>query len=159
MSSRRQAREFALQALYHADIGGGTARQALDALWAGLLEGEGLEGMRPGDAEAQTFAESLALGADAARERIDALLEEVSTNWRVRRMPAVDRNILRVAVHELMASPDVPASVVINEAIEIAKRFGTSDSSAFVNGVLDRVARQLGRADDGGGRRRGRRPA
>ena len=150
MSSRRQAREYALQALYQWDISGTSGRVSLDGLWQGLVDGDGIQGSRPGDEDEIAFAERLVLGVEAQHERIDALLEEVSTNWRVKRMPAVDRNILRIAVFELMDCPEVPASVAMNEAIEIGKRFGTADSRAVINGIVDRVARQVGRADEGG---------
>ena len=73
------------------------------------------------------------------------MIEEASTNWRVSRMPVVDRNILRIAVFELVECPDIPATVSINEAIELAKCFGAADSRAFVNGIVDRVARKLDR--------------
>ena len=77
---------------------------------------------------------------------IDPLLEQHSYNWRLDRMSRVDRNILRLGSVELVAFPDVPVKVVINEAVELAKRFGTAESSAFVNGVLDRIAGAVGRS-------------
>ena len=85
-------------------------------------------------------------------ERIDAMIEDASTNWRIARMPVVDRNILRLASFELAECTDVPANVSINEAIELAKKFGDKDSRAFVNGILDRIAGETGR---GGRRHRG----
>jgi N utilization substance protein B len=100
------------------------------------------------------FAQRLGLGVQEHLERIDALIEEASTNWRLPRMPVVDRNILRMAAFELMACVDIPATVSINEAVELAKKFGTADSRAFVNGIVDRMARQLGRIE-GSRHRRG----
>lgn len=94
----------------------------------------------PGLAE---FARALVRGVAARRQEIDALIAEVSEHWRLDRMPVVDRNLLRMASYELIATPDVPPGVVLNEAIELAKEFGTEASPAFVNGVLDRVATRI----------------
>lgn len=145
MASRRRAREFALQALYEADIGEVTVTAALNDLWSALMDGEGLDEGRPPESEEVEFAQRLAVGVDERRAEIDGLIEESSTNWRLARMPVVDRNVLRLATFELIACPDIPATVSINEAIELAKRYGTADSRAFVNGIVDRLARQLGR--------------
>jgi N utilization substance protein B len=145
MASRRRSRAFALQALYHADLTENSVQEALQQLWAGLLDGEGLDGERAPESEEVEFAQRLAVGADQHRERSDALIDECSTNWRVPRMPVVDRNILRLAAYELMECSDIPANVTINESIELAKRYGTRESRAFVNGIVDRLARKLGR--------------
>ncbi len=145
MASRRRAREFALQGLYQADLSGLPIPAALNALWSGLLDGEGLDDQRPPESEEVEFAQRLAYGVEQRREAIDGLIEECSTNWRLPRMPIVDRNILRLAAYELMECTDVPATVSINEAVELAKRFGTAESRAFVNGIVDRMARQLER--------------
>ena len=144
MASRRRAREFALQALYLSDLAGGAASTALRSLWAGQLETPEL-GSRPAEDEEIAFAERIVRGVDRRREEIDKLIEGASVNWRLARMPVVDRNILRLASFELVGCPDVPASVSINEAVELAKRFGDKDSRAFVNGILDRIAGELGR--------------
>src|SRR5688572_23924054 len=148
MASRRRSRQFALQALYQSDVSGHPLQSALNALWTGLLEGEGLDpdGRGP-ESEEVEFAQKLALGVEAKKAEIDDLIERCSTNWRLVRMPVVDRNILRMAAFELMECPDIPATVSINEAVELAKRFGTADSRAFVNGIVDRMARQLGRIE------------
>ena len=153
MASRRRAREFALQALYQADLTGVSGTAALDHLWSGLVDGEGLEGQRPAESEEVEFAQRLVLGVVEDGERIDAMIEEASTNWRLARMPLVDRNILRLAAFELMSCTDIPASVSINEAVELAKRFGTADSKAFVNGIVDRLGRTLGRLEGKRGRK------
>lgn len=154
MASRRQAREYALQALYQADLAGVGVQQALTGLWDGLIDGEGIDDVRAPESAEVEFAQRLALGAEEARESIDALIEDCSTNWRLHRMPVVDRNILRLAAFELMKCADIPSTVSINEAVELAKRFGTEDSRAFVNGIVDRMARQLGRGVDEGRRKR-----
>ena len=84
-------------------------------------------------------AERLARGAQAAVETIDGAITAASTNWRFERIAAIDRNILRIGAYELMKEPETPASVIIDEAVELAKRFGEADSPSFVNGVLDAV--------------------
>ena len=146
MGSRRRARGFALQALYHADIGELGVQASLDNLWAGLIEGEGIDGdAPPPESQDMEFAQRLALGVERRGTDIDSLIEEASTNWRLGRMPVVDRNILRLAAFELLECEDIPATVTINEAVELAKGYGTKESKAFVNGIVDRLARQLGR--------------
>ena len=145
VASRRQAREFALQALYCADMRTMPVPAALNELWSALMDAEGVEGERPPESEEVEFAQRLAFGCDEKRADLDRMIEEASTNWRVTRMPVVDRNILRIAVYELLECRDIPATVSINESIELAKRFGAADSRAFVNGIVDRVARKLDR--------------
>jgi len=148
MASRRRAREFALQALFQADITGTPGGEALAALWDGLLDADGLGDARPPEADEVAFATRLVDGVVRDHEAIDALIEGSSTNWRLSRMPVVDRNILRMACFELRSAPDVPATVTINEAVELAKTYGSGESRAFVNGIVDRVARQLGRLNE-----------
>ncbi|MFT6142350.1 MAG: N utilization substance protein B [Myxococcota bacterium] len=145
MGSRRRAREFALQALYNADVSGVTVQDAMNGLWAGLVDGEGVDDQRPAESEEVEFAQRMALGVVSRKEEIDGLIEQCSTNWRLARMPVVDRNILRVAAFELLGCDDIPPTVSINEAVELAKRFGTAESRAFVNGIVDRLARNAGR--------------
>lgn len=149
MASRRRAREFALLALYESDIAKASVDDALEGLWKSQLDGA-LPG-RPPEEEETRFAQRLVRGTADRLDEIDKLIESASTNWRLARMPYVDRNILRLATFELIGCPDVPASVSINEAVELAKRYGEKDSRAFVNGILDRIASETGR----GGRRRG----
>lgn len=98
--------------------------------------------------ESRLFVESLVSGVRRAHVDIDALISRCSRNWRLSRMGIPDRNVLRLACYELIGCPEVPARAVLNEAIEIARRYGTSDSAAFVNGVLDRVVSELGRRDE-----------
>jgi N utilization substance protein B len=152
--SRRRARAFALQALYRADLAESPERESLLGLWQALVEGEGLDGTPAPESAEIEFAQRLVTGVAESRAEIDELIERFSTNWRLKRMPVVDRNILRVATYELMACKDIPGTVAVNEAIELAKTFGTEDSRAFVNGIIDRIGRQLGRLDE---QRRGRR--
>ncbi len=148
MAGRRRAREFALQALYAVDIGGATGAAALSGLWAGRLDDTD-EVDEPIGHEEMEFAQELVRGVLEHKEALDVRIEAASVNWRLPRMPAVDRNILRLGAHELVARADIPASVSMNEAIELAKRFGGAESRAFVNGILDRIAAETGR----GGRR------
>lgn len=145
MASRRRAREFALQGLYKADLAEVPITEALGNLWTGLMEGEGIGEARAPESEEVEFAQRLAFGVAERQTEIDELIEEASTNWRLSRMPVVDRNILRMAAFELLACDDIPATVSINEAVELAKTFGTENSRAFVNGIVDRIARTLGR--------------
>ncbi|MEZ4235927.1 MAG: transcription antitermination factor NusB [Myxococcota bacterium] len=147
MASRRRAREFALQALFEADLRDVTVASALNDLWSGLMDGEGIDEGRAPESEEVEFAQRLARGVEGRRDELDGLIEEASTNWRLVRMPVVDRNVLRIAAFELVGCPDIPATVSINEAIELAKKFGGGDSRAFVNGIVDRMARQLGRIE------------
>lgn len=93
------------------------------------------------DAEVHAFADELVRGVAANLDDIDTLLSAHSTNWKITRMAAVDKNVLRLAAFELTRRPDIPVKVTINEAVEIAKRFGTAESGAFVNGILDNIAR------------------
>jgi N utilization substance protein B len=93
--------------------------------------------------EVRSFAEQLVAGVVRERERLDALIGGAASNWRVERMSVVDRNILRMATFELSHLPDTPAAVILDEAIEVGKRFGTEQSGSFINGVLDAVRRDL----------------
>ncbi len=145
--ARRRAREFALKALYQADLSNGSPRDALESLFGGMLDGD-TDG-KPAEPDEVAFAQRV-VGCVADRgEKIDSLIEQASVNWRLARMPVVDRSILRLATGEMLVIEDVPASVSINEAVELAKAFGEKESRAFVNGILDRIASILGR----GGRR------
>jgi transcription antitermination protein NusB len=145
MASRRQAREYALAALYEADLREAPAVPCLGDLWATLLEGEGTDPGRPAEAEEVEFAERIVFGVTDRKEAIDAMIDQCSTNWRLTRMPVVDRNILRIAAFELLACADIPPNVSINEAIELGKKFGSGDTKSFVNGIVDRMGRQTGR--------------
>jgi len=139
--TRTKGRAFALQLLYARDHDP-TADVASNALgWASDFELE----LEPA---AQQFARDLVAAASTRAAEIDQLITTSSRNWRLERMSRVDRNILRLGACELVAFPEVPVKVVINEAVELAKRFGTAESSAFVNGVLDRIATAAGRSPE-----------
>ena len=97
-------------------------------------------------AERDEFADELVIGCAKAQEQLDAKIRSVSKHWRLERMARVDRNIIRLATFELMHQPDIPRRVTLNEAVELAKRFGNEESPAFVNGVLDRIADEVGKA-------------
>lgn len=134
MSVRRKARETALQILYKTDISEGRAGE-------GVLEFDTLvQGT-----EARRYCESLVNGIAAKRDEIDGIIEKHSENWTVERMAVVDRNILRIAVYELLYSEDVPYKVAIDEAVELAKLYGTDESGAFINGIIDKVRKSLGK--------------
>lgn len=100
-----------------------------------------------GDPEGREYADEIVQGVWDSREKIDAIIVRASQNWRLERMTRVDRNVLRLAAWELLHQPNVPRAVILDEAVELAKRFGTEESSSFVNGVLDRIANDLGRVD------------
>jgi N utilization substance protein B len=136
--SRRKAREAALQLLYQVDLTGDRADTAFDAYW------ESLPGVEQ-DLRTREFAEGLVRFVLGDEARIDAAIDSAAHNWDIDRFSRVDLNLLRLAVGELLGSPDVPAPVVINEAVEIARRFSDERSASFINGVLDRVARDAGR--------------
>lgn len=146
MGSRRRARQFAVQAMFQADFHQLSSAASLEHLWSGLMDASGFdEGEAGPDSEEIEFTTRLVTGALENQSAIDALIETCSTNWRVSRMPLVDRNILRLAAFELQTCNDIPPNVSINEAIELSKRYGTADSRSFVNGIVDRLARQLKR--------------
>ncbi|MCU0673116.1 MAG: transcription antitermination factor NusB [Myxococcota bacterium] len=146
MGSRRKGREAALQMLYQMDVGGSGAEDAIRAYWAHLGENEGGDGADASDAGMVEFANMLVRGFATHRARIDETIRSVSHHWRLERMTRVDRNILRLATFELLELTDVPRRVTLNEAIELAKRFGSEGSAGFVNGVLDRIAGDLGKS-------------
>ena len=135
---RRSGRSYALQLLYARDGDPTTDLNVAANSWVDEFELEV-------DTAAQDFARSLVAAAVERAQEIDELITSASKNWRIERMSRVDRNILRLGACELVAFRDVPVKVVINEAVELAKRFGTAESSAFVNGVLDRIATAAGR--------------
>jgi N utilization substance protein B len=137
--ARRTGRAYALQLLYARDGDPATDVNRAAEVWASELELEV-------EASAQAFAKDLIAAAVSRAGEIDDLITSASKNWRIDRMSRVDRNILRLGACELLVFRDVPVKVVINEAVELAKRFGTAESSAFVNGVLDRIASAVGRS-------------
>ena len=130
----------------HADLCDQTAATSLNGLWSLLMDGEGVEGERPPESAEVEFATRLARGTLERRERMDELIEECSTNWRLVRMPVVDRNILRLAVFEFCYQRQTPPRVVINEACELARKYSGEGAVAFVNGVLDGIMKELSRS-------------
>lgn len=137
MGARREGREAAVQFLYQRD---------LNTIPEG--DGDGIESfwdLRPADKKVRAFGMALVQGVLSNQAAIDERIRTVAANYDLHRIAAVDRNILRIAIYEMLFCPDVPPVVSINEAIEIAKRFGSEDSGRFVNGVLDRVRGELPR--------------
>jgi transcription antitermination protein NusB len=137
MGARTTAREAALQMLFALDSTGAPAEEVIRDYWREM----------PGDAEGRSYADELVRGVASDLAATDALIRAASTNWRLERMNRVDRNLLRLGAYELAHRTEVPRAVILDEAVEIAKRYGTDESSAFVNGVLDRVADDCGRVD------------
>jgi N utilization substance protein B len=133
MGKRRKARETALQALFQADFHGSDYQESLRLFW----EGQALA------TEVLEFAHQLVEGVLFRVTELDNLIEGHSDHWKVNRMSRVDRNILRLAAYELLAIPEIPFKVTIDEAIELAKKYGTSESGAFINGILDHISRDL----------------
>jgi len=143
MGARRTARERALQALYGMEMSKSPADEAVEQAFASSSQEPEARQAADADPAARTFARELVDGVTAHLQEIDALLEQHSHNWRLERMDRIDRNILRLGVFELKWREDIPRKVTLNEAIELGKNFGTSDSPAFINGLLDRVAVSL----------------
>ncbi len=137
MGHRRRSREIALQVLYQVDLTGMSAEEAFSGYCEQLAPPR----------EAEEFARFLLLGVENNRRDIDRWIDSASRHWRVSRMSPVDRNILRIASFELRHCDNIPPKVSINEAVELAKRFGSADSKAFVNGVLDRLYSEQGETD------------
>lgn len=129
MRKRTQARELALQLMYQLDLRGD---EILEEVEATLAPGSG-------DPEMLVFARELVHGCREKQAEIDRQIEEVAKNWQLKRMAAIDRNILRLATYELLYREDIPPLVTINEAIDIAKKFSTKNSGPFVNGILDNI--------------------
>lgn len=129
MGTRRRARELAMQALFYIDTQQNGSPRMLDR----FCENFSLpQNVRP-------FFLQLVNGVLATQPQIDSLIERYSKNWRVQRMSCVDRNVMRLAVFEMLFCPDIPPKVSINEAIDVAKKFGTEESGAFINGIVDRI--------------------
>ena len=131
MGNRRKARELALQVLYQLECSGQKLKEILSHYWE----------ENPVPDEVCQFSEKLLEGTLRNLKELDMLIESVSTNWKLSRMASVDRNLLRQAAFELVYLEDIPSSVTINEAVEIAKKFGTEESASFINGILDKIAK------------------
>ncbi|BCB97443.1 N utilization substance protein B [Dissulfurispira thermophila] len=141
---RRKAREYALQFLYRIDFikvsaknnrtkGLSDVRNNLDQFWADTGEK---------DLDTKVFAEDIITGTIENLKEIDMLIQKTAQKWKISRMNCIDRNILRFATYELLFRKDIPDAVTINEAIEIAKKYSTSESAAFINGILDKIAKE-----------------
>ncbi len=137
MGARSSGRESALQMLFAMEAGGGSAERVIANYWRET----------PGDPEGRDYADGAVRGVAGGLERVDESIRKASTNWRLERMARVDRNVLRLGAWELIESRDVPRAVILDEAVELAKRYGSEESGAFVNGVLDRLATDVGRQD------------
>ncbi len=129
MGSRRKAREVALQFLYQLEINSGSLDEGLRLFWT----------EHPVQKEVRVYATELIRGSYENLDKIDSLLADYTQNWDVKRMAAVDRNLLRLATYEMLLAQTAPPIVVINETVDIAKKYSTPDSGAFVNGILDRI--------------------
>ena len=123
--------------LFALEAGGGSAERVIMHYWR----------LTPGDPEGREYADEIVLGVAEALDEVDGAIRQASTNWRIERMARVDRNVLRLGAWELLRRRDVPRAVILDEAVELAKRFGSEDSGSFVNGVLDKIAEDLGRVD------------
>lgn len=130
---RRKAREYAVQGLFALDLNPQPVPEFLKLFWE----------MNPCREGIQDYASILISGTMSKRKEIDALISSHSSNWKIDRMAVTDRNILRLGTFELLEERSVPSSVVINEAIEIAKKYGTTDSATFINGVLDSIHHEI----------------
>lgn len=137
MGARHSGREAALQMLFQLEASGGDPEEIVKLYWRHF----------EGEPEGQAYANEAVLGVAGSLESLDKRIAEASAHWRIERMARVDRNLLRLGTWELECRADIPRAVILDEAVELAKAFGTEDSSAFVNGVLDRIAEGLGRKD------------
>jgi N utilization substance protein B len=138
MGVRRAARELAMQALYQVDLLGPEedAGRSLRLFWDHFQHEDQ-------DPQVEVFARELVGGVHEHRERIDTLIASSAEHWRLPRLSRVDLNLLRLATYELLCRDEIPDSVTMNEAVEIARRFGSEESAAFVNGVLDHIAHEV----------------
>jgi N utilization substance protein B len=134
MGSRRKSRELAMQMLFQGDLGKQEPEEVEGLFW---------ESRDDVDDETRGFADDLHRLATKRSEEIDALIQKHAQNWRLERMPVVDRNLLRTAVAEMLGYPKTPAAVVINESLEIARRYAAPESVNFLNGVLDAIGREM----------------
>jgi len=134
MGTRRKSRELAMQMLFQGDLGKQKPEDVEKLFW---------ESRDDVDDETRGFADDLHRLATTREDEVDALIEKHAQNWRMERMPVVDRNLLRTAVAEMLGYPKTPAAVVINESLEIARRYAAPESVNFLNGVLDAIGREL----------------
>jgi len=135
MSGRHEARTMAVQFLFQRDFNQGDLQPALDDFWAEHKAG----------GKVKAFAEQLIRGVERERAHLDDQLVKYAANWDIKRMGAVDRNVMRVALFEMNFCPDIPPVVTINEAIDVAKELSSDESGKFVNGILDRARKEMDR--------------
>ncbi len=147
MRKRTRSREFALQLLYQIDLSGGSAEEIYEDFWKKRAdstfskeEKKAVEQSKK-NGDIRQYADRLVRGTVEHLAAIDKRIEKFTENWEMKRMAYVDRNILRLATFEILYLEDIPVKVAINEAVELAKRYGEIDSSKFVNGILDRIAK------------------
>ena len=133
MGTRRQAREIAMQALFYMDLRNDVSIEMLEHFCGNF---------RPSK-KTQPFFLKLVNGVLGAKGELDALIERFSKNWDINRMSCVDRNVMRIAVFELIYCADIPPKVSINEAVDVGKKFGTEESGAFINGIMDSIREEL----------------
>ncbi|BCR04768.1 N utilization substance protein B [Desulfuromonas versatilis] len=146
---RRSGREYALKMIYSLQVQDSEekVRNLLGEFWTNFRFNDDVLGeakdevQEPVPAEVRRFAEDLVLGVSANLEKIDTIIEEFSTNWALERMARVDLSLLRLTTYELLYRPDVPSNAAINEAIELGKQYGTKETPAFINGILDKISR------------------
>jgi len=136
MRNRTRARECALKILYAVDVRKDPPLECAGAFWENHSSIKG---------EIREFSALLVDGVYKNRDSIDATISKYATNWQIKRMPVIDRNVLRIATFELLFAEDIPPKVSINEAIELAKKYGDKDSGKFVNGVLDKINKSVKR--------------
>ncbi|HEY4008953.1 MAG TPA: transcription antitermination factor NusB [Acidobacteriaceae bacterium] len=134
MGTRRKSRELAMQMLFQGDLGKQKPEEVEQLFWSSRDDV---------DDETRGFADDIFRLATRREDEVDKLIQKHATNWRLERMPAVDRNLLRAAVAEMLGYPKTPAPIVINETLEIAKRYAAPESLQFLNGVLDAIGREL----------------
>lgn len=134
MGARRSGREAALQMLFQIDASGVSSERAIELFFRHF----------EADPEGKSYAESIVRGVETAGASLDQLIEKASNNWRIARMTKVDRNLLRVAAWELAHGDNQPRAVILDEAVELAKTYGSEDSPSFINGVLQRIADLVG---------------
>ncbi|MCP4666111.1 MAG: transcription antitermination factor NusB [Deltaproteobacteria bacterium] len=133
MGRRRRARELAVQVLFHMEFNPDNADEAFDLVCRNFASLE----------SSKVFSKELVLGVSENKEELDKMISRSSRNWRMERMPLLDRCILRLAVFEILLRDDIPPKVSIDESVELGKKFGGEDSSSFINGVLDNVYNTL----------------
>lgn len=127
---RRRAREYALQILFQLDVTNSElSNDVMRDFWEDITE----------DDDVKEFTNDIVTGTRKNIEKIDSVLNSTAENWSIDRMAVVDRNVLRAATYELLYRPDIPPSVIINEALEISKKYSTGDSASFINGILDKI--------------------